>query len=343
MILFLRSTLLVLLSITLMTSCTHTAVSKPGTPQTAPVVTSSLPNPKGFKAWTIQFKTEAKTRGISEKTLDAFITQVHYVPRVIALDRAQPDATKTFGAYLALVLPKSRITTAQQKFHSHQTSLTSIGKKYGVQPSFIVALWAVESDFGRHMGNFNIIDSIATLAYEGRRADFFKNELISALKMMDQDHFTIADMKGSWAGAMGQTQFMPSSFLELAVDYDGDHKRDIWKTQEDVFASIANYLSKRGWKADRSWGVEVVLPAHFNPSLIGLKTEKSLTSWSKLGVHPLKGHSLKAPHNTMLSLVQPEKNSRKAYLVTSNYKTLLQWNRSVYFATSVGILSNHIH
>lgn len=324
------------------TACQHGLVPTPAASSIAPEVPASTFNPTGFKHWASQFATTAKTKGITQKTLDSFLSNAQYIPRVIALDRAQPDSTKTFSQYQALVLPKSRIQTARQQLQTHQAILSKVSIKYGVQPEFIVALWAVESDFGRHMGNFDTVSALATLAYEGRRADFFKQELIAALTMIDQEHIDFKKMKGSWAGAMGQTQFMPSSFLELAVDYNGDNKRDIWSTPEDVFASIAHYLSKRGWHADQNWGYKATLPKTLHASLLGTNTTKSMQEWNKLGVRPVAS-DIPLRSSTMLSLIQPDKTKPIAYLVTSNYKTLLQWNRSMYFATTVGMLADHIH
>jgi len=303
--------------------------------------TVSTPDISSFNHWMSQFAATAHKKNISQPTLNTFLKQTQYIPRVIALDRAQPDTTKTFTQYQALVMPKSRIQLAQKQYQIYKTTLTKVGKAYNVQPEFIVALWAIESDFGRNMGNFNTISALATLAYEGRRADFFKQELLAALTMVDKEHIPFEKMKGSWAGAMGQTQFMPSSFLELAVDYNGDKKRDIWDTKEDVFASIAHYLSKRGWNPEQNWGYEAKVPSRFNTSLLGVNTTKSIRAWSKLGVRPVSNHTSLMP-STDTSLIQPDKTSGRTYLATSNYKTLLQWNRSMYFATTVGMLADHI-
>jgi membrane-bound lytic murein transglycosylase B len=336
---------LVCVSSFVISACSHqphsiASAASPTPPMTATTVPTQTP--VKFKEWTKQFSSYALSQGIQKSTIDNFNTHVQFLPRVIELDRKQPDSTKTFDEYLKLVIPESRFKNAKLNYAKHQQLLHSIGGKYGVQPKFIVALWAVESDFGRNMGGFNIISSLATLAYEGRRADFFKAELINALKMVDQDHFTIQDMKGSWAGAMGQTQFMPSSFLELAVDHNGDNKRDIWQTQEDVFASIANYLSKRGWDGNQTWGREIQLPTQFNEALIGKDIEKSISEWSRLGVKQINGETLPQQTGLKASIIRPGKNTHKVYLIYPNYKILLKWNRSLYFATSVGILSDQI-
>lgn len=295
-----------------------------------------------YRGWLVEFAEEAKQKGISDETLYKFLERAEFVPRVIELDRRQPYKTKTFEEYLTTVTPEFRRIQAKKKLRENKDILEKISKKYNVQPRFIVTLWAIESDFGRNTGGFDIVNSLATLAYEGRRAEFFKKELLNALQIIDEDHIKFEDMKGSWAGAMGQTQFMPSSFLELAVDYDKDGKRDIWGTREDVFASIANYLSKRGWDDKTTWGREVTLPKRFDKNLIGKDTEKTLEQWQKLGVRKHNGGNLPNRSDLTASLIKPEDDKDRTFLVYSNYKTVLKWNRSLYFATAVGLLSDGI-
>lgn len=305
---------------------------------------ASLPssdNPE-FQQWLAEFRQEASNQGISDGTLEKSLSSAELLPRVIELDRNQPYKTRTFEEYVDLVVPRSRINLAKKKYQEHKALLDEVGKKYGVQPRFIVALWALESNFGQNMGGFNIIDSLVTLSFDGRRSAFFRKELLNALKIIDQGHVGSQTMKGSWAGALGQTQFMPSSFLELAVDYNGDGKRDIWGTQGDVFGSIANYLSKRGWNDELTWGREVQLPAGFDTSLISSKKSKTLGHWQSLGVRKIGGGNLPNAADLQASLIRPEDDKTKTYLVYSNYKTILKWNRSLYFATAVGILSDAI-
>lgn len=293
-----------------------------------------------FKTWLAGFVKEAKQSGISDETINKFVGNAEFLPKVIKLDRTQPDKTKTFNDYLKGVTPESRIKLAREKFKENEVALNKIGREYGVQPRFIVALWAIESDFGRNMGGFAVVNSLATLAFEGRRAEFFRKELLNALKIIDDEHINFLDLKGSWAGAMGQSQFMPSSFLELAVDYNKDGKRDIWDTKEDVFASVANYLSTRGWDDNITWGREIRLPQGFDEALIGKDIEKNLEQWKKLGIKKLDGTSLPAKSEMMASVIKPEKSKDRAFLVYSNYKVLLDWNRSLYFATGVGMLAD---
>lgn len=305
---------------------------------------AKIPTPpeKPDKAWLQTLQKDARNAGISQATLDTVLPTIILNPKVVKLDRKQPYKTVTFNQYLKNVIPQSRIKKARALYKENKTLLNKIGKHYGVQPRFIVALWGIESNFGENTGGFSIIDSLATLAIDGRRSAFFRKELINALKILDEGHITPRKMLGSWAGAMGQSQFMPSSFLELAVDHDKDGKRDIWTNKADVFASIANYLSKRGWDDKKTWGREVHLPKNFNNSLIGIDNEKSLTQWSELGIKNANGGNLPNRPDVKASLIKPQDDGKKTYLTYSNYKTILNWNRSTYFATAVGLFSDAI-
>jgi membrane-bound lytic murein transglycosylase B len=298
---------------------------------------------ENFQPWLESFSARARQQGISDTTVAEFTQNAEFLPRVIDLDRKQPDLKKTFDEYLKIVVPKRKIKEAKQKFEENRDLLEEIGEKYKVQPRFIVALWAIESDFGKNTGGFSVVNSLATLAYEGRRAEFFEKELINALKIIDQGNIDMPEMKGSWAGAMGQTQFMPSSYLELAVDYDGDGKKDIWGTRDDAFASIANYLSQRGWDNTSTWGREVKLPKNFDTKLIGKNIEKNIKEWQSLGVRKIDGGNLLLKHNIKAALIRPEDDNDRTYLVYyPNYKTILDWNRSLYFATAVGIIADGV-
>lgn len=293
-----------------------------------------------FRGWLMNFSKDAKQQGISDATIYTFLENAKYLPQVIKLDRKQPDTTKTFDEYLKGLITAKRIKEAREQLAENKTLLEEIGNKYKVQPRFIVALWSIESNFGKNTGSFDVVNSLATLAYEGRRAAFFKSELIKALKILDDGHIHFDDMKGSWAGAMGQTQFMPSSYLKMSVDYDNDGKRDIWQTKADVFASIANYLATTGWDDNATWGREVKLPKNFSNALIGKTIVKPLTEWQKLGVKKADGSDLITKNNLNASIIKPEQDKDRAYLIYSNYKTILDWNRSLYFATAVGLLSD---
>src|SRR6056300_1712993 len=238
-----------------------------------------------FDEWLTQLRKDAVADGISNATLDAALSDVKLIERVIELDRSQPEFTLTFAEYLDRVVPVSRQKRARARLNEHRELLTEIGQTYGVQPRFVVALWGIETDFGRVQGGFKVIPALVTLAYDGRRSKFFRKELMDALHILEEGHISAEDMNGSWAGAMGQSQFMPSSFRQYAEDYDNDGNKDIWSTQSDVFASAANYLKSVGWQDDMTWGRLVKLPSSGIASpdkamaLHDNKTKKSLPEW----------------------------------------------------------------
>jgi len=216
-----------------------------------------------------------------------------------------------------------------------------VHQRFNVQPRFIVALWGIESNFGKVMGNYQVISALATLAYDGRRSAYFHDELIAALRILDQGNIHPDAMLGSWAGAMGQCQFMPTTFLNFAVDFDGDGRRDIWNDRADVLASIANYLSRLGWHGEEGWGREVLAPSNFDTRLAGLDIKRPTVEWERLGLRaadasPLAGREVEA------SLVMPDGNSGPALLVYDNFRAIMKWNKSTFFAASVGLLADSL-
>lgn len=298
---------------------------------------------KDFASWLQQLRRDAVAQGVSQQTVDAALTDsLQPIPRIIELDRKQPEKTRTFAQYVESVVSTDRRDKGRTRYLNNKQLLTEIGDKYGVDPATIVALWGVETSYGAITGGYNIINALATLAYDGRRADFFRAELIKALQIVDGKHIDLADFKGSWAGAMGQCQFMPSSFMRYAVDHDGDGRRDIWGTQADVFASAANYLAESGWKRGQSWGHEVQTPKNISRDLVGLDKEYPLSFWRDQNIRGLAGQSVADDAVLKASLVQPDGPSGRSFLVYDNYKVIMKWNKSTYFATSVGLLSDHI-
>lgn len=294
-----------------------------------------------FNTWLTAFRAEARNAGISQTTIDAALTDIQPLPRVIELDRKQPEKKMTFAQYKKNVISQQRINRGRELMAQHAEELKWVEQKYGVAPQYVVALWGVETSFGTNTGGFKVVDSLATLAWEGRRASFFKEELLKALKIIDQGHISAANMKGSWAGAMGQNQFMPSSFFNFAVDADGDGKRDIWNTQLDVFASTANYLAKSGWGRGQRWGQAVRIPAGFSEDLVGPKIIKPLSYWRQLGITDMDGQPLPAG-DIGASIVAPDGLGGETYIVYNNYQSIMKWNRSTYFATSVGLIADAI-
>jgi len=294
-----------------------------------------------FETWVANFKVEAERKGISSKTVDIAMQGVKPIPRIIELDRKQPEGTMTFAKYQKRVISDARIAQGRRMIKKHRALLDRTAKKYGVPAQYIVALWGVETSYGNNTGGFSVVNALATLAHDGRRSKFFRKELINALKIIDEGHISHDNMKGSWAGAMGQNQFMPSSFHAYAVDGNDDGKRDIWTSLPDVFASTANYLSKSGWKEDQLWGREVSAPKAAR-TYAGLKVKKTLKEWAKLGVKLPSGNALPQVDGMKASLVLPGKSAGPAYLAYDNYRVIMRWNKSTYFATSVGILANAI-
>ena len=295
-----------------------------------------------FKSWLNSLRAEALEKGISKETLDRSLTGINPIPRVIELDRRQPEFTLTYKEYIKRVVTKTRIAKARKLYDLNRALLSKVSKKFHVQPRFIVALWGIESDFGRLTGGFKIVPALATLAHEGRRSAFFRSQLLKALTIIDQGHISAENMQGSWAGAIGQVQFMPSSFLTYAVDFDGDGRKNLWESLDDVFGSAANYLAKSGWKGDETWGRRVVLPPDFDPTLINYKKiRRPIKYWQNAGVR--RPNAADLPNVDMrASLIRPSRKEDDTFLIYQNYRTILKWNRSHYFALAVGHLADAI-
>jgi len=296
--------------------------------------------PQSFATWLEQLRAEARTAGISQETLDAALADVvEPQQRVIDRDKKQPEQTQSLEDYVATRVSEERIAEGRRMLLRYPTWLSRIERQYGVQRRFIVALWGIESNYGRHTGKLPIIQSLVTLAYDGRRGDYFRKELLGALQILDAGHIALPFMKGSWAGAMGQFQFMPSSYRHYAVDANGDGRIDIWNSVPDALASAANYLAKAGWKDDQTWGRPVKLPVKFDSSLAGLKTRLPLSRWQAFGVRRSNGRALPR-RELQASLIIPDGPTGPAYLVYGNFRALRRWNRSNSFAVAVGTLSD---
>jgi membrane-bound lytic murein transglycosylase B len=214
-----------------------------------------------FRAWLQALRAEAGSKGISKAVLDDALTGLQPIPRVIELDRRQPESVQTLEQYLASRLTTTKIENGRKRLADNAALLARVEQRYNVQPRYIVALWGMESDYGRFMGDFSIVAALATLAHDGRRSAFFREELLNALRILERKRMRSVDLRGSWAGAMGQCQFMPSNYLAYAIDFEGDGKADIWTDVADVFASMGNFLGKLGWRGDEHWGYEVQLPS----------------------------------------------------------------------------------
>ena len=306
-------------------------------------VTANTPEGE-FQDYIVELKNEAREIGISEPILERAFKDIAFKEKAVKSDRNQPEKKLTLDEYIPRAVPKWKIKQANDLYQKHYKELNRIGNEYGVQPRFIVALWGVESNFGKLTGGYNVIEALTTLAYDGRREEFFKKQTMAALTILQQGHITPENMKGSWAGAMGQCQFMPTSFLAYAVDGNGDGLKDIWSTEADVFASAANYLKQVGWDDTYTWGRQVQLPESLDAeSLKGLSEEKgkTLAQWQELGVRRLTGKAL-PDVDIEAWLVQPDDKNGRAYLVYNNYQVLMDWNRSHYFALAVSHLADSI-
>jgi len=308
------------------------------------IIPSSAPaqKKKSFDAWLADFRIEAAAKGISQSTLQSALSRAQYLPKVIELQKNQPEFKFTVEEYLIRVASDSRVIRGQEVLAEHQSLLNRISERYGVPPQYLVALWGIETDFGRMIGGFPVIDAVATLAYGGSRSDFFRSELLYALRIIDRGHISPDKMVGSWAGATGQLQFMPSTFYSYAVDYNGDGRMDIWNNLEDIFASAANYLSRSGWVRDQPWGWEVKLPRDFDRTLVGLDNRKSLEEWEKLGVSHLRGENVKNSSAWLASVVAPDGQKSRAFMAMENYRVIYRWNRSHHFVVAVGVLADRI-
>ena len=303
------------------------------------VVRSPAAVESDFSAFLSGIRREAAAQGIRVSTIEVALRNTEFLPHVIELDRKQPERQLTFGEYLEKVVTEQRMDSARRELSENRVLLDGIWRRFNVEPRFIVALWGIESDFGKVMGNYAVVSALATLAYDGRRSSYFRGELISALRIIDQGNVRADNMMGSWAGAMGQCQFMPSTFLGYAVDYDGDGRRDIWNDRADVLASIANYIARLGWRGGEGWGRAVTLPAGFDARSTGLEVKRPTGEWSRLGVRSTDAGPLAAREGEA-SLVIPDGAGGPAFLVYDNFRTIMKWNKSTYFAAAVGYLAD---
>ena len=295
---------------------------------------------QSFDAWLLELRNQAGSLGISNTTLDAAFADVASpLERVLELDRSQPEFVQTFTGYMSNRMSDARIERGKRLLEEHRDLFARIQARYGVQPHYLVAFWALESNFGDYTGGFSVIRALATLAYDPRRVDFFRDELLTALRIIDNGHIAADRMTGSWAGAMGQCQFMPSTFATYGTDGDGDGRVDIWNSLPDVFASAANFLSRSGWRGDERWGREVLLPDNFDFALAGTGVRKTVTEWNQLGIRRVDGTAL-GNADMQASVIIPAGANGPAFLAYNNFRTTMVWNRSTFYAISVGHLAD---
>lgn len=294
-----------------------------------------------FDEWLVQLRAEAAALGIGEATL-ANLDGLEPLERVLELDNAQPEFVQTFTRYLGLRVTPSQIDRGRTLLAEHAGLLGEVHRRYGVQPHYLVSFWAIESNYGGVTGAFPVLGALATLAHDPRRAGFFRNELLAALRIIDEGHIAPARMSGSWAGAMGQLQFLPSVFERYGVDGDGDGRVDIWESLPDVFHSAAHFLSSRGgWRRGERWGREALLPAGFDYSLAGARDDarRPLAEWSALGVRRVDGSPLPAA-DMEASVILPSGADGPAFLAYDNFRATMDYNPSVFYALTVGHLAD---
>lgn len=295
----------------------------------------------GFDGWVRDFRQRAMTEGIKAPTLDSAFQTVRFDRDVIRLDRTQSEFSKAIWEYLASAVSNSRVTNGRAALAKHATALNAIEQRYGVEKEVVVAVWGLETSYGGYRGSNSVIQSTATLAYEGRRSEFFEEQLIAALRILQSGDTVPRNMVGSWAGAMGHTQFMPTSYLDTAVDFNGDGRRDIWSEDPtDALASTAAYLKKAGWKTGQPWGVEVTLPAGFDYALADRKIKKSPNAWARLGVRDMTGR--KVQERGRASLLLPAGARGPAFMIFDNFAAIERYNSADSYVIGVGHLSDRI-
>ena len=304
----------------------------------APGVAASQPE---FQSCVRALKDRALAAGIRPETADRALADVQRLERVIRDDRNQPEFVATFADYFARRVTPARIETGRRLFAEHGEDLDRFTARYGVPGQYIVALWGLESNYGSFLGNVPVFDSLSTLACDDRRGEYFSTEVVNALRIVDRGDIEPEHMIGSWAGAMGQTQFMPASYLSYAVDGDGDGRVDLWNSASDALASAANYLRVLRWQPGLRWGREVLLPEDFDYASAGLDRSRPLGEWRELGVRETSGRPV-APLDIDAGVLVPSGHAGPAFIVYENFRALMRWNRSEHFALVVGHLADRI-
>lgn len=295
-----------------------------------------------FSRWLDAFMQEPVVRGLTPLSMKA-LRGLQPNMRVLELDRQQPEFTQSLGAYVNRAVSDQRVAEGRALLKKHAALLRKLESEYGVQPRFLVAFWGMETNYGRNFGGFLVPDSLATLAWDGRRSAFFRNEFLQALLILEDGHISPDRMRGSWAGAMGHFQFMPSTFRSYAVDYDRDGRIDIWGSLPDAFASAARYLAATGWQRGQGWGRQVKIPGAFDFNLADFSVRKPVLDWARAGITQVHGKALpKAPEGMQGSLIIPDGAGGPTFLVYDNFHSIMQWNRSVLYALAVGHLADRL-
>ena len=305
------------------------------------LVTAAYSQDSDFSFWLNELSKEAVSEGVSEETVSIALNNIEPIDRILELDRNQPEFKLDFWDYVNRVVSQDRIDQGRLRMMENKTLLEDIYSRYGIAPHILVAAWGIESNYGITQGSNSVIGSLVTLAYDPRRSRFFRTELINSLRIIDEGHISLESMKGSWAGAMGQVQFMPSTFISYAKDGDGDGKKDIWSNKVDALESAANFMSSQGWDRGIIWGRQVILPPEFDKNLIGLALTKTVEEWGSLGILTIDKREL-SKSDIKGSVISPGEQNDPHFLVYDNYRDIMRWNRSHFFAISLGHLSDRI-
>ncbi|MDO8288418.1 MAG: lytic murein transglycosylase [Parvibaculum sp.] len=322
-----------------MSGCADARVPESRTPMAPPVGRHDVN--ESFAAWLTKFRVDALKAGVTAKTFDRAMAGVTPDMDVVDSDQNQPEFVKPVWVYLNGALSEKRVTRGQVLLKENKSLLNAIEKKYGVDRNVIVAIWGLESNFGDFMGSQHVVRSLATLAYEGRRQSYGRTQLIAALKIIQAGDVGPDGLLGSWAGAMGQTQFIPTTYLAHAVDFDGDGKRNIWTSRPDTLGSTAQYLNVSGWEPGATWGYEVKTPKGFDYAQADMSVKKSVAAWGKLGVKRVKGIPFaKKDETAAASLFLPAGHKGPAFLVMNNFRTVLAYNASTSYAMAVSLLAD---
>lgn len=298
-------------------------------------------NEETFRQCVTTLEKDAIAAGLPEQVVKENLAGVSLNEKVIELDRSQPEFTSSFADYYTRRVSDTRVNTGRERYRELQPLLRELTREYGVPGHYLVAFWGLETNYGGYLGYIPTLDALATLACEGRRGEYFKGELFNALRILQAGDVELKNMQGSWAGAMGQTQFMPAIFLRYAIDHDGDGRRNLWGSQKDALASAANFLRDLGWEKEQRWGREVSLPDNFDYALTGLGVKRSLAEWGKLGVRMPDGSPLPAV-DMQAAVIVPSGHNGPAFLAYQNFRVIMGWNRSVAYAIAVGRLADRI-
>ncbi|WP_240520074.1 lytic murein transglycosylase [Shewanella bicestrii] len=295
-----------------------------------------------FPTCVANLQERARTEGLSEATIQDTVASLQFVPKVIELDQAQPEFSQTFNNYFTKRATDWRVNEGRRLLKKHRALLDKLAQEYGVPPQYILSFWGLETNYGSYKGKMSVLDSLATLACEPRRSGYFTTELMQALKLKEKYGFDKSTMVGSWAGAMGHTQFMPSAYAKYAIDGDGDGKADLWNSTEDALTSAANFLQHLGWQRNERWGREVILPRNFSYENLGAKEAQPLSQWAAQSVVQSNGLPLPAI-DMKAALYLPSGHTGPAFLGYENFNVIMRWNRSEFYAITVGHLADRIN